>query len=102
MQRRAPIAMRTGWNKVLQLVAAVAVAASLAPSAADAAPRKGSVVKKQHASAKRAPRALVAVKKRPVSVVRIVPAKPSFGQLAGLHGTQDELDLKSSVALVID
>lgn len=29
-------------------------------------------------------------------------ARPSFGQLAGLHTTQNQLDLKSSVALVID
>ncbi len=31
-----------------------------------------------------------------------VPAKPSFGQVYGLHGTTDPLDLKSSVALVMD
>ena len=31
-----------------------------------------------------------------------IPAAPSFGQIAGLHGAQDPLDLKSSVALVID
>ena len=31
-----------------------------------------------------------------------VPARPSFGQLAGLHGKSDELDLRSSVALVVD
>ncbi len=31
-----------------------------------------------------------------------VPARQSFGQLAGLHNTEDALDLKSSVALVID
>ena len=31
-----------------------------------------------------------------------VPAKPSFGQLAGLHGGPDALELKSSVALVLD
>jgi len=37
-----------------------------------------------------------------VSHAVIVPAKPSFGQMAGLHGAQDALDLKSSVALVID
>ena len=30
------------------------------------------------------------------------PARPSYGQIAGLHGAQDPLDLKSSVALVID
>ena len=32
----------------------------------------------------------------------IIPAIPSFGQMAGLHGAPDPLDLKSSVALVID
>ena len=32
----------------------------------------------------------------------VVPPVLSFGQMAGLHGAQDPLDLKSSVALVID
>ena len=32
----------------------------------------------------------------------VVPGKPSFGQLYGLHGQADALDLRSSVALVID
>ncbi len=36
------------------------------------------------------------------SVQAAAPAKPSFGQLAGLHGASDPLDLKSSVALVMD
>lgn len=40
-------------------------------------------------------------KRSPSSVVAAV-SKPSFGQLAGLHGAHDALDLKSSVALVID
>jgi D-alanyl-D-alanine endopeptidase (penicillin-binding protein 7) len=44
---------------------------------------------------------VVAVQRR--SVVRVeTPARQSFGQLAGLHGAEDVLDLKSSVALVID
>ena len=30
------------------------------------------------------------------------PARPSYGQIAGLHATPDDLALKSSVALVID
>lgn len=34
--------------------------------------------------------------------VAFVPARPSFGQVYGLHGTADPLDLKSSVALVMD
>ena len=46
------------------------------------------------------------VKGRRVLVARapvvFVPPKPSFGELAGLHGQQDPLDLKSSVAYVID
>lgn len=42
--------------------------------------------------------------KRPVrkTVVRAAPARPSLGQIYGLHATDDPLDLKSSVALVID
>ena len=32
----------------------------------------------------------------------IVAARPSFGQMAGLHAVNDPLDLRSSVALVID
>jgi D-alanyl-D-alanine endopeptidase (penicillin-binding protein 7) len=38
----------------------------------------------------------------PKRVAKAVPTKPSFGQLAGLHSTADDLDLKSSVAYVID
>jgi D-alanyl-D-alanine endopeptidase (penicillin-binding protein 7) len=36
------------------------------------------------------------------SVVRVEPERQSFGQLAGLHATGDPLELKSSVALVLD
>ena len=39
------------------------------------------------------------------SVVRVAeptPPRMSFGELAGLHGSEDALDLKSGVALVID
>ncbi len=45
------------------------------------------------------------VRMMPVRTVAYVPPAPpklSYGQLAGLHGMQDALDLKSSVALVID
>lgn len=43
-------------------------------------------------------------KKKQRVVVRVVavPAVASFGQLAGLHGARDALDLKSSVAFVVD
>ena len=36
------------------------------------------------------------------TVVRAAPPRPSVGQARGLHATDDPLDLKSSVALVID
>lgn len=45
---------------------------------------------------------LAAKQKRRPTVQAAAPAKPSFGQLAGLHGASDPLDLKSSVALVMD
>ena len=41
-------------------------------------------------------------KHRSVVLVEAVPLRPSYGQIAGLHGAHDVLDLKSSVALVID
>ena len=41
-------------------------------------------------------------KASPKRLAKAVPPKPSFGQLAGLHSTADDLDLKSSVAYVID
>ncbi|KQV98490.1 D-alanyl-D-alanine endopeptidase [Rhizobacter sp. Root1221] len=44
---------------------------------------------------------LVAVRSRQVAM-RAEPIRASFGQLSGLHGTADPLDLKSSVALVLD
>jgi D-alanyl-D-alanine endopeptidase (penicillin-binding protein 7) len=50
---------------------------------------------------KRNGKTVVAVQRR--SVVRVeTPARQSFGQMAGLHSTDDALELKSSVALVID
>jgi D-alanyl-D-alanine endopeptidase (penicillin-binding protein 7) len=45
-------------------------------------------------------RAKASVSKR--SVVRVEAARPSFGKLAGLQSADDPLDLKSSVALVLD
>lgn len=61
------------------------------------APAKPSV-RKVPAKAK----AQVPVRKRATKAAVVVPAKPSFGQLAGLQHTDDPLALKSSVALVMD
>ncbi len=54
----------------------------------------------QRTSIKKSKRTLA--KASPKRLAKAVPTKPSFGQLAGLHSTADDLDLKSSVAYVID
>jgi D-alanyl-D-alanine endopeptidase (penicillin-binding protein 7) len=41
-------------------------------------------------------------KRKPAATINAAPPRPSYGQLAGLHAASDPLDLKSSVALVID
>jgi len=71
------------------------------------APAKASQAKVQRAKVQRAHVQRVKAQrvKVPASSVRrtsAVPPRLSYGQLAGLHQTDDELDLKSSVALVID
>ena len=40
--------------------------------------------------------------RKAVAAAAVVAAKPTFGQLYGLHSVDDPLDLKSSVALVLD
>ncbi len=47
-------------------------------------------------------RSAISAKRRVVLRAPVIPAKPSFGEVAGLHSEQDALDLKSGVALVID
>jgi len=98
MYRKCSIAMNQTFKRWLSGAALATLAVALTPAVADAAPRKGTVAKK--VVGKRVVRSFAAGKRH--SVVSIVPARPSFGQLAGLHGMQDELDLKSSAALVID
>lgn len=78
--------LKVGWFVLAGLIA-------LAPVCANAAKRK---VEAQRPAKKQ----LVAKVVRKSAAV--VPAKPSFGQLAGLHGESDPLQLKSSVALVVD
>jgi D-alanyl-D-alanine endopeptidase (penicillin-binding protein 7) len=58
---------------------------------------KSAVVAKRKVS-----RTFGVVKRKSVVRAEAVPLRPSFGQIAGLHGAHDVLDLKSSVALVID
>jgi D-alanyl-D-alanine endopeptidase (penicillin-binding protein 7) len=97
-------------KRLLQAVAISVLALSLSPVAVEAAPHKRMAKKESHASVVKRPRVAktYAVGRQPIvarqsrSIMAQVPAKPSFGQMAGLHATEDELDLRSSVALVID
>lgn len=83
----------------------VALAATISMPEANATPAKrqvaklskGKVLAKKNISKK-----FVAQNRSVVRQAVTVPSRPSFGQLAGLHGAHDALDLKSSVALVID
>jgi serine-type D-Ala-D-Ala endopeptidase (penicillin-binding protein 7) len=100
MYRKASLPMSQTFKHFVSSVALVGLAMALAPAAVDAAPRKGTVAKKMEP--KRVARSFSASKRHSVVRLANVPARPSFGQLAGLHGMQDQLDLKSSAALVID
>ncbi|RYF52578.1 MAG: peptidase S11, partial [Comamonadaceae bacterium] len=108
--------------RFVHALAFVTLSLALASPTAPAAERKKTVVKKQASSvtAKRpaasaankvSRKAVTRVKatrvaarsaRAPVRAAAIVPERLSFGQLAGLHSVTDPLDLKSSVALVID
>lgn len=99
----APMAVQA----VQHAPAKAAKAAKAAKVAVKKAPANVSARAPAHAAAQtknrvQGKRVAAVARTRFVSHAVIVPAKPSFGQMAGLHGAQDALDLKSSVALVID
>ncbi|RLJ40339.1 serine hydrolase [Acidovorax sp. 106] len=123
--------LRAAVSRALSVISLVVISSALVAPAADAAERKRVTVKKAAPSATAATkktadtRRVAAVlrnadrpakgrtrvaaqaaerssKVQAASRAAIVPAKLSFGQMAGLHEVSDPLDLKSSVALVID
>lgn len=75
--------------------------ASTAWAQGDAGTKRAAVSAKKKvaksAAPNRSPRVARVAKAAPV-----VAGRPSFGQMAGLHAVNDPLDLRSSVALVID
>ncbi len=92
-------------NKIRWLAVVGAASCALAvvalPATAAAADTAGAKPAHRTAKPARAVRSTKLVAQRK-TVVRAEPARASFGQIAGLHATDDPLDLKSSVALVID
>jgi D-alanyl-D-alanine endopeptidase (penicillin-binding protein 7) len=80
------------------LMVALAMVCAGLVSPAEAAPRKRAAVPTKATKSGKAPR--VAMRNAPVKVIEA--AKPSVGQITGLHQTHDTLALKSSVAYVMD
>ena len=98
-------------QRTLKLAGLLALFTALAMPTAGAVTQKRQTVKKQQLTKSAASKKVVTTRKsaqfvpgvKRKSVIRVVvPAKPSYGQIAGLHSMHDALDLKSSVALVID
>ena len=93
-----PLNVRNTLSRILQATALVSVLAMVGAGVAQAAEADGQKGK-TGTSKVRAKHATGPVRK--VAVQR-VPVRPSNGQLAGLHATSAPLNLRSSVALVID
>ncbi|MDB5884790.1 MAG: murein-DD-endopeptidase Serine peptidase family [Polaromonas sp.] len=107
-------------SRALKIIGFFALSVALAAPSVQAATGKASakqaIVKKPRAAKSAVSKKTVAVRKvvrfetkarvlqakRPSIIHALIPAIPSFGQMAGLHSAIDPLDLKSSVALVID
>lgn len=81
-------------SAIAALVATVALALPAPVEAAQKQTRKKVASASKSASAQKS--------KRGKRAARIVPERPSYGQLAGLRATDDALELKSSVAFVMD
>jgi D-alanyl-D-alanine endopeptidase (penicillin-binding protein 7) len=100
------------FDHALKIVGILALFVAFAAPSADAATSKRTIVKKSHvsktsaskkvATTRKSVRFAASTKRSRTIIYAAVPPKPSFGQIAGLHIGQDALDLKSSVALVID
>ena len=99
------------FNRALKVTGFLALLTALAVPPVFAASAKRSVAKKPQVTKSTASKKVVATRKaarfvsvssRKSIILIAPPPRPSYGQIAGLHGLHDELELKSSVALVID
>ena len=95
----------------LKTAGTVALLTAIAVPSANAATQKKQNSKKQQITKPVASKKVVTTRKSVrfesgisrKSIIRVsAPPRFSYGQIAGLHGAHDELELKSSVALVID
>ena len=100
-----PNNIRITWRACLA-IGTLCIGAAIAALPVQAATPKQATVAKSAKKAKDARPAKSGKAARPAKKsarkVAYVPAVPSFGQIYGLHTTDDDLALKSSVALVVD
>jgi len=111
---RAIAVPRRAAAALLSTLAAVMVLATAAQSAGAQGSQSAAKAKRASAGVAKATGATTATKapavvsrsspslRRVAASRSVVPAVPSIGQQSGLHATEDELALKSAVALVVD
>lgn len=87
-------------KRIFSHILAFAIVLPFASAPAFATVDSRKTVPSQGVSKKNTKKVQLARKRASVRVV--APGKPSFGELAGLHGASDSLALRSSVALVVD
>lgn len=105
MSTSHPIAFGNMLRKISFYLGLAAFVVTASMPQANAAQHKRHHVKSFKTTApvkRKAVRSVVVSKHKAVPRAEFVAAQPSFGQIAGLHGSHDALALKSSVALVVD
>lgn len=99
------LAFGNRWHRLLLFFGLTAFVFAACLPQANAAENRRQVAKTYKstiATKRKVSRTFAIAKRKPVVRAEAVPLRPSYGQIAGLHGAHDALDLKSSVALVID
>jgi len=96
--------MNKSLHQWVVLLAASMMVVMATPVLSQTTARDGSTARKakEQVAAKTSPKSSRKARKPTTSKAAVAPVRPSYGQLAGLHAVPDELDLRSSVALVID
>ncbi len=99
------------FNRALKIAGSLVLLTALVVPVVHAETSRHGIVKKPHVTKTSVSKKVVSTRKtvriaagtKRRTVIRVAaPATPSYGQIAGLHSAQDPLELKSSVALVID
>lgn len=94
-----------GFRRLFILLGLTALLTAFSLPHAEAAQTKRQSVKKaksHHVAKRRVVKTIVSVKRKTAPSSEVVAERSSFGHIAGLQSSPDALDLKSSVALVID